>query len=497
MVRAIGPLSRLVVPALEAWPDRAMRGRTAGVAGSLGVTATAIGVWPLRPNGTPGWVQPVLIAVAWAGFAVAAGLVLRLPERRAVPLILAGAVVLQVAAGLGPPRSSDDAYRYIWDGRVQAAGIDPYRFAPAAPELVALRDAVLWPADAPWCVPPDAVDEATGAPLSPGCTLINRPWVHTIYPPTAQWLFRAVHAVTPAGSSPRPMQLAAGLLAVGIAVMLVAGLRQRGADPRRAVLWAWCPSVALESGGNAHVDVAAAGLTAAALLVLAAARSTRKTGAGAALLGLAIATKLTPVLVLPAVLRRRPLFVLATATGTVVLAYLPHLVSVGASVLGYLPGYLREEGYGSGFRFAVLTWLVPDAWAIAFAAGIIAVVAVAVTRLGSPDEPWHGSAIMVGTVLIVTSPAYPWYALLLVGLVALGARPEWLAVAAAGYLAQYAPEVGLASGTARQLGYGGAVLLLLVSWRVTDRLRRPATPPGGAHPPVPWMDGSARAGRRR
>jgi len=49
--------------------------------------------------------------------------------------------------------------------------------------------------------------------------------------------------------------------------------------------------VALEAGGNAHVDVAAAGLTAAALLVLAAARSARKTGAGAALLGLAIATK--------------------------------------------------------------------------------------------------------------------------------------------------------------------------------------------------------------
>ena len=196
-------------------------------------------------------------------------------------------------------------------------------------------------------------------------------------------------------------------------------------------------------------------------------------------------------------IRRRDVGDVHEVAELLVLAYLPHLVSVGASVLGYLPGYLREEGYGSGFRFALLTWLVPDAWAIALAAGIIAVVAVAVTRLGSPDEPWHGSALMVGTVLIVTSPAYPWYALLLVGLVALGARPEWLAVAAAGYLAQYAAEVGLASGTARQLGYGGAVLLLLVSRRVTDRLRRPATPPGGAHPPVPWMDGSARAGRRR
>ena len=43
----------------------------------------------------------------------------------------------------------------------------------------------------------------------------------------------------------------------------------------------------------------------------------------------------------------------------------------------------------------------------------------------------------------MTSPAYPWYALLLVVIVALGARPAWLGVAAAGYLAQYAGDRGV------------------------------------------------------
>ena len=47
------------------------------------------------------------------------------------------------------PRTSDDAYRYIWDGRVLLAGIDPYHFVPLAPELAHLRDPLLFPEGEP------------------------------------------------------------------------------------------------------------------------------------------------------------------------------------------------------------------------------------------------------------------------------------------------------------------------------------------------------------
>ena len=83
--------------------------------------------------------------------------------------------------------------------------------------------------------------------------------------------------------------------------------------------------------------------------------------------------------------------------------------------------------------------------------------------------------------LVLTSPAYPWYALLLVVLVALGARPAWLGVAAAGYLAQYAAELGLSSDAARQLGYGTALLVVVVvSWRAGVRPRSPTHTPADA-----------------
>ena len=67
-----------------------------------------------------------------------------------------------------------------------------------------------------------------------------------------------------------------------------------------------------------------------------------------ALIGAAVAVKLSPALLLPAVIRRRPLAVGATAAAVVGLSYLPHVLAVGRGVLGYLPGYLCEEQYAQG-----------------------------------------------------------------------------------------------------------------------------------------------------
>ena len=64
--------------------------------------------------------------------------------RLAVALIMLGGIGIQIAAVSAPPRQSDDLYRYVWDGRVQAAGIDPYAYVPAAAQLDSLRGSFLW-----------------------------------------------------------------------------------------------------------------------------------------------------------------------------------------------------------------------------------------------------------------------------------------------------------------------------------------------------------------
>jgi hypothetical protein len=275
-------------------------------------------------------------------------------------------------------------------------------------------------------------------------------------------------------------------------VVLLFGLRRTGFDPRRAVLWAWCPAVAVEAGGNGHIDVVAAGLAAAALFVLAVANAAgtaaagRRAGAGrrgfaGVLIGLAIGVKVTPVLLLPAVLRRGPVTVVASAIGALAVVYLPHLWTVGGEVIGYLPGYLREEGYADGSRYALLTWLVPARGAVVAAVGVLMVVGLAVAWAGNPERPWAGAAVMVGVALLVSTPSYPWYALLLVAMVAWGAPAVWLGVAAAGYIAQYAAGLAVPLTVANRFGYGLAAIAVGLAWLHRLRARHRGSHHDGSH----------------
>src|SRR6516225_2710810 len=356
----------------------------------------------IRPSLNPAHVRPLpLIALAWIAFLTAAFLLRRVPVRLAVVLILLGGIGIQIAAVSAPPQQSDDMYRYIWDGRVQAAGIDPYAYVPAARQLAGLRDELLWHRGADHCVPASEVAAHPAADLVSGCTMINRPAVPTIYPPVAEAYFLAVHYEPAGDSSTTPIQATTAFIAVLTTVLLLFGLGRLGRDVRMAALWAWCPTVALEAGNSAHVDVVAVGITAAALMVL------------------AIATKVTPVLTVPAVLRRRWMTVAIAAGSAFLLVYTPHVLSVGGKVIGFLPGYLQQEGYTNGTRFGIVGLVVTGKLAMAMAVLILAAVAFAVLQFTDPDRPWQGALMMTGAALAVTTPHYEWYALLLVMLVAL------------------------------------------------------------------------------
>jgi Glycosyltransferase family 87 len=458
------------------------------VAGSVAAAAVLTAV-------TAHWVRrysPPLptYAVLWAAFAAGAWLVLGVSRRRAVPLILLGGIAIQLAALSAAPQGSDDLYRYIWDGRVQAAGIDPYSYVPGAPQLKGFRDSFLWPANGPYCVGLSGASAASAQlrGLPPGCTRINRPRVHTIYPPVAEAYFTVVSEVSPPGGGTFPIQAAGALCAIATSILLVVGLRRLGRDPRFAVFWAWCPVVGLQAGNNAHVDVLAAFLTAAALLTLARPgqdrqHSRRRAIGGGVLLGLAIATKITPILAGPAVLRRRPVTVAVAAAAATGSVYVPHLVAVGSRVIGFLPGYLAQDGYAAGDRFALLSLLVPGKWGTLAAVAVLAAVGVAVLCRTDPDRPWRGAVVMTGAALAVTSPTLLWYSMLLVVFVAMDGRPEWLALAAARYLTPLHPLPHQTLPHAAQLGYGGA-LLIVAAVTLARRVRRPADQPGAPVEPA-------------
>lgn len=438
--------------------------RVAGVAASLAVLAAFI-LLLAQPKLDPARIQTVVLeGGAWIAFGCAAWLLRKVTVRLAVGLIVAGGIAVQLIALSGPPHGSSDLYRYIWDGRVQAAGVDPYLYAPADAGLVKLRNDFLWSATKNLgnCARnhKDSADPA--ASVVAGCTRINRPKVPTVYPPVAEAYFFTVQLAAPADDSTTPIQGAAAAFAVAVTLILLFGLRTLGKDPRLAALWAWCPTVALEAGQNGHVDVVAVALTAVALLLLARARTEGRTVLGGVLIGLAIATKVTPVLVLPAVLRRGWWLITASAATAISLVYAPHVLAVGNKIIGFMPGYLTQEGYSTGTGFDVIGLVVHGKLLIVVAVVLLGLIALAIMRYGDPDQPWRGGVLMTSAALAVCTPHFPWYAILLVMLVALDGRPEWLAIAAGGYWAG-APQPlrfdGVLLGDPRAVGYGAGAAI--------------------------------------
>ena len=267
----------------------------------------------------------------------------QLPRRLAVALIVAAAVLVRVGAIAGEPITSDDLYRYSWDGRVQAAGIDPYRYPPSAPQLAGLREDWLWPA-------PDRC-VAVGRPT--GCTLINRSTVPTIYPPAAEAWFATVYRVAGIESRHKAWQVAGLAVDVAAVGLLVVALRRWRRDLRWTALYALCPAPALELANNGHVDGVAVALMLAALVVarppprpspLLRSSAVRDVVVGF-LIGAAVLVKLYPALLLIALVAapgadrwRRAARASVAAAVLVAVAYLPHVLAVGGRVLGYLPG---------------------------------------------------------------------------------------------------------------------------------------------------------------
>ena len=62
--------------------------------------------------------------------------------KHALVLILLTGLVLRILVLGGPP--SDDIYRYLWEGKVQRYGLNPYVYPPDAPELASLRDSTTY-----------------------------------------------------------------------------------------------------------------------------------------------------------------------------------------------------------------------------------------------------------------------------------------------------------------------------------------------------------------
>ncbi|GAB3913347.1 hypothetical protein GCM10011575_20570 [Microlunatus endophyticus] len=351
------------------------------------------------------------------------------------PVVVAIVALAQIPGLLARPLLSDDSYRYVWDGRVQLAGIDPYRYPPLSPALARLRDPLLFP---------------------PGSSvpLINRPWVHTIYPPIAELWFTLVAAVTPWRAGVLGLQLGSAVAVVITTVMIGRVLSATGSQPGWSLAYGACPATMVEAANGAHVDVLAALL----LVIMGWALIGGRHRLAGIMLGLAGGVKLVPMLLLPVFVRRQPLRTATTSVVTLAAGYLPHLLAVGGLVLGYLPGYLNEEGFEDGRRRFALLILLPDRARLPVALMIAAACAVVAMVRSRRDPVLVTCCWLYGAAFLVATPAYPWYLLPFMVLVVLARRFEWLTLWPAAYFGYLHDH----DAVLQTIGYGAALVTILI-----------------------------------
>ena len=295
--------------------------------------------------------------------------------KRVIVIGLVLAAVWHVAFLRIPTGSDDDVRRYVWDGRLQRLGFNPYIVVPSDPAFAALH-----------------TDETRA---------LNNPDLPSIYPPGAQLFFRMVTAIH---ESALAMRVAFAICELAIVLILLDVLRRTGQESHWVLAFAWHPLLAAEVVGSGHIDIFGV-----LLLVVSFAALIRRwpTIAGVAF-ALAVAVKFLPLVLLPLYWRRVRMRDALLAAIVFALLYIPFL-DHGRIPIGSLGAYIQGFGFNDPI-FEALRRAVPPLLLTAFA--VFAGVLVAVWfRTSSQNSTSDSFAWPMAASLLCAPVVFPWYLL--------------------------------------------------------------------------------------
>jgi hypothetical protein len=323
---------------------------------------------------------PIYLAVAW----------LSLRSRDSRPLLVLGlvfAALFRLSIIFFPPYLSDDIYRYIWDGRVQFAGINPYRYIPADESLAHLRDEKIYP------------------------YINRRDSARTIYPPVAEATFLLVTRLSESVTWMKVAMVGFEAIAVWALLQLLISF---GFARQRVLIYAWHPLAVWEFAGSGHVDALAMAFVALALL---ARRKHAETLTGV-LIACATCVKLFPAVLFPALYIRRSWKLPLAFVATVLIAYLPYLSVGPIAVLGSLPGYASERGMVSGEQFFLLALArrflnanLPTSAYLVFVILVLGILSVWLMQDQRSDDTHYlrNGLIIASVFMLLLAPHFSWY----------------------------------------------------------------------------------------
>ena len=186
-------------------------------------------------------------------------------------LIIVFAIIFRLTLLFSGPVFSFDMYRYYWDGKVAANGINPYLYPPEAPELSSLRDA--------------------------NWELINHKYLKTGYPPLMELFFEFVYV---SFHSAQMYKVLFFLFDIGTILVILVMLRQFGINGKYTIVYAWAPLPIIEITQTGHNDSIAVLLMLVSFFLL----LREKRSLSSAVMGLSVAFKLFPLLFVPVLFKR-------------------------------------------------------------------------------------------------------------------------------------------------------------------------------------------------
>ncbi len=295
--------------------------------------------------------------------------------RRLIFLGLTFAAVWHLAFLVMPPGTDDDIHRYLWDGRVQRLGYNPYIVIPSDPAAAGLHTAET--------------------------RTLNNAYLASPYPPGAELFFRGVTAIH---ESIFTLKAAFVVCDLAIVLVLLDILRRGGQAVHWVLAYAWNPLLAIEVAGSGHIDIIGALL----LLVSFAALGRRWRALAALAFGLAVAVKFLPIVLLPLYWKRVRLRDGALAVCMVGLLYVPFL-NHGRIPIGSLGTFVRSFRFND-LVFAAIERVAPPQLAAGIAALVGFLIAIWLRRkdseLSSAAFAWPMAASLLCAPVV-----YPWYLL--------------------------------------------------------------------------------------
>jgi glycosyl transferase family 87 len=343
--------------------------------GAIMLVSLTICSGKLSSIGEPSFIIPLAIAGIAYLLAVREIFSTQKFQRRVLVIGLVLATLWRIPFLLKPPGPDDDVHRYVWDGRMQRLGYNPYLVVPSDPAL-------------------------SGLHTSETRTL-NNPDLPSPYPPGAQLFFRAVTAIH---ESVFALKFAFVICDFAIILILLDILRRSGKRAHWVLVYAWHPLLATEVAGSGHIDIVGVLL----LLVSAAALARRWRTVAALAFGLAVAVKFLPIVLLPLYWKRVRIRDGALAAIMVALLYVPFL-NHGRIPIGSLGTYVQSFRF-NGPVFAMLERVIAPQLVVGLAVLVGFLTAI---WLRSKAQAFSSDAFAwpMAATLLCAPVVYPWYLL--------------------------------------------------------------------------------------